>query len=151
MVAFDSLDALRAFVGQSVTSEAIVIDQPTINGFADVTGDHQWIHVDPVRAAAESPYKTTIAHGFLTLSLLPASYNTCFSFPNRKMAVNYGLDRVRFTGPVPSGSPVRGSFTLEKVDDLGPGEARCTWKAEVRVVGAERPALVALWLVQIRY
>ena len=151
MIAFDSVDALRAFVGQSANGEAITIDQTMIDAFADVTSDHQWLHVDTQRAAVESPYKTTIAHGLLTLSLVTAWYAQCFSFPHRKMAVNYGFDKVRFTGPIPSGAQAIGCFTLRQVSDVGPGEVRCTWDVDVRVMGAERPAMVASWLVQLRY
>ena len=88
-----------------VSGDAIVVDQAMIDIFADVTHDQQWIHVDPARAAAESPFKTTIAHGLLTLSLITGWYHRCFAFPNRKMALNYGFDKVRFTSPVPCGSP----------------------------------------------
>lgn len=151
MVTFDSLDAIRAFVGQSATSAPTVVAQPTIAAFADLTDDHQWLHVDVARARAESPYGGTIAHGLLTLSLLPACYAQCFNFENRKMALNYGFDRVRFTGPVPGGSAVTARFTLARVEDVKPGEVRCGWDVEMRVEGAERPALVAVWLVQVRY
>jgi acyl dehydratase len=149
---FDSLDALKAFVGhEPVSGDAIVIDQTMIDAFAAITQDRQWIHVDPVRAAAESPFKTTIAHGLLTLSLVSGWYQRCFSFPNRKMALNYGFDKVRFTSPVPCGSRLVGSFLLAKVEDLKPGEARCHWNVMIRAEGAERPAMVADWLMQMRY
>jgi acyl dehydratase len=149
---FASIEALKAFVGQpAVTAEAIVVDQETIDVFAGVTQDRQWIHVDPQRAAAESPYKTTIAHGLLTLSLITGWYHRCFEFPNRKLALNYGFDKVRFTGPVPSGSRLAGSFGLERVEDVKPGEVRCVWHVEVHAEGAERPVMVATWLMQIRY
>jgi acyl dehydratase len=151
-LSFDSIAALKAFVGQpAVSGEAIVVDQAMIDTFAGVTQDWQWIHVDPARAAAESPYKTTIAHGLLTLSLITAWYHRCFAFPNRKMALNYGFDKVRFTSPVPCGSRLVGSFQLMRVEDVKPNEVRCLWAVRVQVEGADRPAMVAEWLMQIRY
>ena len=151
---FDSLEALKAFVGHApVSGDPIVVDQAMIDTFAGVTQDKQWIHVDPVRAAAESPSKTTIAHGLLTLSLVTGWYHRCFAFPNRKLALNYGFDKVRFTSPVPCGSRLVGSFQLAKVEDTPnkPGEARCHWAVTIQAEGAERPAMVAEWLMQIRY
>lgn len=151
---FDSLDALKAFAGhEPVSGEPIVVDQPMIDTFADITQDRQWIHVDPARAAVESPFKATIAHGLLTLSLVTGWYHRLFAFPNRKMALNYGFDKVRFTSPVPSGSRLVGSFQLAEVEDIAgkPGEARCHWLVAIGVEGAERPAMVAEWLMQIRY
>jgi acyl dehydratase len=149
---FDSIDALKAFVGQpAVSGDAIVVDQATIDAFAAVTHDQQWIHVDPERAALESPFKTTIAHGLLTLSLVTGWYHRCFDFPNRKMALNYGFAKVRFTSPVPCGTRLVGSFELAKVEDVKPGEVRCFWNVKVQGEGAERPAMVAQWLMQVRY
>ncbi|MCC2673162.1 MAG: hypothetical protein K0R58_109 [Ramlibacter sp.] len=149
---FDSIAALKAFVGQpAVSGDPILIDQATIDGFAEITRDKQWIHTDPVRAAAESPFKTTIAHGLLTLSLVTGWYHRCFAFPNRKMALNYGFDKVRFTSPVPCGARLVGSFVLEKVEDIRENEVRCHWKVTIQAGGAERPAMVADWLMQVRY
>jgi acyl dehydratase len=149
---FDSIQAIKAFVGApAVTGDAIVVDQETIDVFAGVTRDPQWIHTDPARAATESPFKTTIAHGLLTLSLITGWYHRCFEFPNRKMALNYGFDKVRFTGPVPSGSRLVGSFNLERVDDVKADEVRCIWHVEVHIEGTERPVMVAIWLMQVRY
>lgn len=149
---FDSIASLRAFVGQpAVSGDPILIDQATINGFAEITQDKQWIHTDPVRAAAESPFKATIAHGLLTLSLVTGWYHRCFAFPNRKMALNYGFDKVRFTSPVPCGSWLVGSFELAKVEDIRDNEVRCHWKVTIQAAGAERPAMVADWLMQVRY
>ncbi len=151
-VSFDSIEALRAFVGKpAVSGEAIEIDQAMIDTFAGVTQDRQWIHVDPDRAAVESPFKKTIAHGLLTLSLITGWYHRCFAFPNRKMALNYGFDKVRFTSPVPSGSRLVGSFQLTRVEDIKPDEVRCFWTVKVQAEGAERPAMVADWLMQVRY
>ncbi|MBO9678062.1 MaoC family dehydratase [Paenacidovorax monticola] len=149
---FGSIAALKDFVGQpAVTAEPILVDQPMIDTFAGVTHDRQWIHVDPVRAAAESPFQTTIAHGLLTLSLITGWYHRLFEFPGRKLALNYGFDKVRFTAPVPCGSRLAGSFRLARVDDIRENEARCVWHVEVRAEGAERPAMVAEWIMQLRY
>lgn len=149
---FDSIAALEAFVGQPAeTVQAITIDQPMIDAFADITRDHQWIHTDPVRASTESPYQTTIAHGLLTLSLVAGWYQQCFAFPNRKLALNYGFDRIRFTAPVPCGSRVAGRFELTKLEGVRDQEVRCHWKVTVLIEGEARPALVADWLTQVRY
>jgi acyl dehydratase len=149
---FDSIAAIKAFVGQpAVSGEPIEVDQAMIDTFAGVTQDRQWIHTDPARAAIESPFKATIAHGLLTLSLITGWYHRCFAFPNRKMALNYGFDKVRFTSPVPCGSRLVGSFQLAKVEDVKPDEVRCYWTVKVQAEGAERPAMVADWLMQVRY
>lgn len=149
---FDSIAAIKAFVGQPpVSGDPILVDQATIDAFAEVARDKQWIHVDPARAAAESPFKTTIAHGLLTLSLITGWYHRCFAFPGRKMGLNYGFDKVRFTSPVPCGSRLVGSFQLTKAEDVGENEVRCHWKVTVQAEGAPRPAMVADWLMQVRY
>lgn len=149
---FESVAALEAFVGQPAqTAQATVIDQPMIDAFAAITRDHQWIHTEPVRASRESPYRTTIAHGLLTLSLVPGWYQQCFAFPNRKLALNYGFDKIRFTAPVPCGSRVAGSFQLSKLEGFREQEVRCHWKVAVLIEGEDRPALVADWLTQVRY
>ncbi len=151
-ISFDSIAALKAYVGSpAVTADPITIDQKAIDTFAAVTQDQQWIHVDPERAAKESPFGTTIAHGLLTLSLLTGWYHKLFEFPGRKLALNYGFDKVRFTSPVKSGAALVGSFKLDRVEDLSPNEARCHWNVEVREPGAERPALIAQWVMQVRY
>jgi len=149
---FDSVEALKAFVGQpAISGEVIVVDQAMIGAFADVTNDRQWIHVDAVRAVTESPFKTTIAHGLLTLSLITGWYHRCFAFPNRKVSLNYGFDKVRFTSPVLCGARLIGSFQLAKVEDIRQDEVRCYWTVKVQAEGAERPALVADWLTQVKY
>ncbi len=110
---FAHLHDLQALVGQEIgVSEWIGVEQKRIDQFAEATGDHQWIHVDPVRAAS-GPFGKTIAHGFLTLSLVPEMFATAFDIGDVHMGVNYGLNRVRFTAPVPSGSRVRGHFVLQ--------------------------------------
>ena len=128
-----------------------MVDQASIDAFAVVTHDPQWIHIDPIRSAAESPFGVTVAHGFLILSLLSGLYLRLFEFPGRKLALNYGFDKVRFTAPVPSGSALVSSFRLDRVEDVRKDEVRCHWHVELRVEGSDRPALVAVWLMQLRY
>ena len=136
---------LEARVGEEVgVSPWLEVDQARIDTFAKAIEDFQWIHVDAARAKA-SPFGGTIAHGFLTLSLLSRLAETTFSFSDRKMGINYGLNRVRFTAPVPSGARVRGRFVLAKFDKLE-GGAQLTWNATVEIENAEKPALVAEWI-----
>ena len=131
-------------VGQEFgVSDWVTIDQDRINAFADATGDHQWIHVDVDRARAESPYRATIAHGFLTLSLIPALSKDNYRVENAKMGINYGLNRVRFLAPVPAGSRVRVRSELvgaAKVDD---STVDLTVKHTVELDGSAKPAAVA--------
>ena len=139
---------LRERVGQEIAvSGWIAITQERVSQFAEATGDHQWIHVDPARAAAESPFKTTIAHGFLTLSLISSLLRDAITFTGLRMAINYGLNRVRFVSPVPTGSRVRGRFTLVAVEETG-GGLQATLQATVEREGSDRPCLVAEWLVR---
>jgi acyl dehydratase len=146
---FSSLADLESAAGQYVGESAWqTITQELIDEFARVTNDRQWIHVDPERARRESPLGTTIAHGLLTLSLLPSMIQQCISFPTARMSVNYGFDRIRFVAPVPSGSRVRGSFSIESVRPI-PNGADITWRAEVHVHGTDKPALSALWLTRV--
>lgn len=152
MITLDSVQALRAFSGQPpALTPWQAVDQDTINRFGLATGDTQWIHMDPQRAQAESPYGAAIAHGLLTLSLLPSLYAAAISFPNRKLAVNYGFDRVRFTQAVKAGARIRGAFALTGVDELADGQTRLAWDVRVDIEGEDRPALVARWLTQIAY
>jgi acyl dehydratase len=135
-------------VGEEIAvSDWLEVTQARVNQFADATGDHQWIHVDPVRAAAELPSKTTIAHGFLTLSLLSTLIRESIRFTGLRMAINYGLNRVRFVSPVPSGSRIRALITLQAVDAVGDG-VQATWLATIERDGSEKPAAVAEWLVR---
>lgn len=151
-VSFDSLQSLLDFVGRPpIVSDAVLVDQGMIDRFAQVTLDHQWIHVDRERAQAESPYGDTIAHGFLALSLLTHWQTSCIAFPGATMLLNYGFDKVRFTAPVVSGSRVAASFALAQVTETGPGEARCAWKVTVQAEGAARPSVHADWLIMARY
>ena len=139
---------LRDRVGHELAvSDWFEITQERINQFADATGDHQWIHIDAVKAAAESPFKTTIAHGFLTLSLVSTLLRNAMNPTGLRMAINYGLNRVRFVAPVPSGSRVRGRFTLTSVEEAG-GAIQATWTATVEREGGDKPVCVADWLVR---
>lgn len=140
---------LESLVGQEVAvSEWFEISQERIQQFAEATGDHQWIHLDEERAAKESPYKTTIAHGFLSLSLLPAMAGASFRVDGGfRMGVNYGLNRVRFPAPVPSGERVRGRFTLNKVEPIE-GALQFTWGVLVELDGGEKPCVAAEWVTR---
>jgi acyl dehydratase len=128
-------------------SDWFEVTQERIDQFAEATGDHQWIHVDAERAAVESPFKTTIAHGFLTLSLASALLRGALRFEGARMAINYGLNRVRFVSPVPSGSRVRGRFVLGSVEEAG-GAVQAIWSVTIEREGSERPCCVAEWVVR---
>jgi len=145
----EGIDALRNLIGQEVgVSDWLTVEQQRINDFADATEDHQWIHVDVERAKKETPFGSTIAHGFLTLSMLPVLSSQAFKVSgNFKMGINYGLNRLRFVSPVASGSRVRARFTPQSVEDV-PGGWQIVWAATVEVEGAQKPALVAEWLVR---
>lgn len=139
---------LSARVGEEIgVSEWIEITQERITQFAEATEDRQWIHVDPVRAATESPFKTTIAHGFLTLSLVSVMLRKAITITGVRMAINYGSNRVRFVAPVPSGSKVRGRFVLAGMEETG-GGVQATWSITVEREGEQKPACVAEWLVR---
>ena len=141
-----TIRSLEARVGQEVgVSPWVEITQERIDTFAKAIDDFQWIHVDPVRAQG-SPFGGTIAHGFLTLSLLSHLSEATFSFSDRKMGVNYGLNRVRFTSPVPVGSRVRARFTLLKFEKIEGDGVQVTWNTTVDIEGKKKPALVAEWL-----
>ena len=141
-----SVRDLESRVGQEVSvSPWVEITQERIDTFAKAIDDFQWIHVDRARAQA-SPFGGTIAHGFLTLSLLSHLSERTFGFAERKMGVNYGLNRVRFTAPLPSGARVRARFTLQKLEKLADGGIQVTWNTVVEREGAEKPVLVAEWL-----
>jgi acyl dehydratase len=140
----ESVEALRAHIGQRLgSSDWVVVDQAMIDQFAEATGDHQWIHVDVERAKREMPGGRTIAHGYLTLSLLPRLNANIYSIKSRKRGVNYGSNKVRFTAPVPSGARVRGHLSLKAIEPVGKGCSRLVTEATVEVEGSERPALVA--------
>ena len=142
MTSFEHLADLQARVGEEVgVSEWITVDQNRIKLFADATGDHQWIHLDAERAA-KGPFGTTIAHGFLTLSLLPEMSASAFQVLDTRMGVNYGLDRVRFPAPVPSGSRLLGRFKLLKFEPLE-GGAQLTVEVPMEREGSAKPVCVA--------
>ena len=140
-----SIRDLERRVGEEVgVSPWVEVTQERIDTFAKAIDDFQWIHVDRERAK-RSPFGGTIAHGFLSLSLLSHLAERTFSFADRKMGVNYGLNRVRFTSPVPSGARVRARFTLAKYEPLE-GGVQVTWNTTVEIEGADKPALVAEWI-----
>jgi acyl dehydratase len=147
MRVFNGVDELRAAVGTQLgSSDWVTVDQSQIDMFADATDDHQWIHVDEERAKA-GPFGTTIAHGFLTLSLLSSLIKQIYTVENVKMGINYGLNKVRFTAPLPVGSKVRGTIDLLEVSEVN-GGVQVVNKVVVEIEGSERPALVAEWLTR---
>jgi acyl dehydratase len=143
-----NLGAIADFVGKELgVSDWITIDQRRIDDFAACTGDHQWIHVDVERARRESPFGTTIAHGYLTLSLLPVMQYQVGTLPNGVAAsLNYGTNRVRFMTPVKSGARIRDHIMLAEVEDKGGGRILTTTRHTVEIEGEEKPALVAYTL-----
>jgi acyl dehydratase len=148
MTEVESVGKLGEFVGREVaSSEWLEVSQERINRFAEATEDRQWIHTDPERAARESPFEETIAHGFLTLSLLSELGRTAMSVGGVRMGVNYGLNRVRFVAPVPAGSRIRGRFTLAALEEIK-GGAQATWKVSVEREGGDKTCCVAEWLVR---
>ena len=145
-----SIDEIASKVGQEIgVSDWILVDQTRIDSFADVTEDPQFIHIDPVRAA-ETPFGGTIAHGFLTLSLLSRMAADAMQRPEKvRMGVNYGLDKVRFIAPVRSGKRVRGRFRLDRFEEKAPGQWQFVHNVTVEIEGEDRPALVADWIGMI--
>lgn len=140
---FSGIEEAKARLGQEIgVSDWMLIDQPRVNAFAQVTGDQQWIHVDVERAKRESPFGGPIAHGYLTLSLLAKFAGECIAVDGIRLAVNYGLNRVRFAAPVKVGSRVRARFVLGSVEDIR-GGAEMVWQAVVDVEGGPKPACVA--------
>ncbi|MBP2557762.1 acyl dehydratase [Neorhizobium galegae] len=148
-----SLTEVEGLVGTEIgTSEWITVDQPMIDLFADATHDHQFIHVDPERAAAESPFGGTIAHGFLTLSLLSAMNFDCVpKIREQTMGINYGFDRIRFMSPVKSGSRIRGHFTLAEIRFRGAGMLMTTYDVSVEIENEKKPALTAIWTTIVQF
>jgi len=144
------LDDYRAMVGTEVgVSDWVLVDQTRIDAFADVTGDHQFIHVNP-ELAAQTPFGTTIAHGYLTLSLCSVfAYGAMPAVEGAKMGVNYGLNKVRFMAPVKSGKRVRGRFTLTDVTQRPDTAWQSTVSVTVDIEGETKPALVAEWLTLV--
>lgn len=146
---FHSIDELRALIGQEIAvSDWLTVTQERINHFADATSDHQWIHLDVERAQRESPYGTTIAHGFLTLSLLVPLMESALQFKMPvRMGINYGLNRVRFISAVPADSQIRARIALQALEDFAGGH-QFTWLVTVEMEGAAKPAGVAEWLTR---
>jgi acyl dehydratase len=144
----ESVGELRQMVGQEVAlSDWFEVTQERINLFAEATEDRQWIHTEPERAARQSPYRTTIAHGFLTLSLLTELMDRAVSLGGLRMGLNYGLNRVRFMSPVPAGARIRGRFRLEAVEEIR-NALQATWSVTVEREGSDKPACLAEWLVR---
>lgn len=134
--------------GEEAVSRWFEMDQSRIDAFADATDDRQFIHTDPLRAAG-TPFGGTIAHGFLSLSLLSAMYYDALPFPEGvTRSINYGFDKLRFLAPVPSGARVRGAFSLIASDESVPGQVSNTWSVRVEIEGADKPALIARWLTR---
>jgi len=144
---FDGLDEFATCAGTELgPGRWLTVDQRRIDTFAEATGDHQWIHVDPVRAA-EGPFGATIAHGLLTLSLLPVLLNELYRVDDVSMAINYGLDRVRFMAPVPVDSRVRVTSRIIEVNQLD-GAAQGTFETTFHVDGVDKPAAVVVSIVR---
>lgn len=143
-----SMEAYQAMVGKEIgVSSWHLIDQPRIDAYADVIEDHQFIHVDPERAKKETAFGTTIAHGFLTMSLLSImSYEVMPVIAGTTMGVNYGFDKLRFISPVRSGKRIRGRFVLAEAKLRKPGELQSRTNVTVEIEGEDKPALVADWL-----
>jgi acyl dehydratase len=145
----NDIEQLRGLIGQEVgISDWLNVTQERIQQFADATSDHQWIHLDAERAKTESPYGTTIAHGFLTLSLMVPLMESAVQLKMpTKMGINYGLNRVRFVSAVPAGSNIRARVTIHQVEEI-PGGHQITWQVTVEIENASKPALVAEWLTR---
>jgi acyl dehydratase len=146
----ESIEAIQNLAGQQVgVSEWIEIGQERISQFADATGDHQWIHLDAGRAVEESPYGATIAHGFLSLSLLPALARQVVRYGGPfRMTINYGLNRVRFPAAVRSGTRIRGRFRLVSVTEFD-GGAQLVWDVTVEAENSAKPCVVAEWVTRV--
>jgi acyl dehydratase len=143
MRTFASADDLRAAVGEHLGySDWHVVDQARIDGFADATGDHQWIHVDPEKAKA-GPFGRTIAHGYLTLSLIPWLMGEVVAYQGVKMGINYGCNKVRFPAPVPVDSRVRAGAEVAECEDVGGGALQVVMRVSIAVEGQEKPSCVA--------
>jgi acyl dehydratase len=150
MKTIGSIDEALGLVGHDLgVSDWLAIEQSRINDFADATLDHQWIHVDAERAASQSPYGTTIAHGFLTLSLIPQLSKANYRVENAKMGINYGLNKVRFLSPVPAGSRIRLRSELVDATKVDQSTLNLTVRNTVELEGAEKPAAVADLIVRV--
>jgi len=144
MRVFNDFEDLKSAVGTEIgASEWVEITQDRINTFADATGDEQWIHVDTDRAAQELPGKTTIAHGLLTLSLIPMFMRSIIGLKGLKNTLNYGANRVRYLSPVPAGSRLRARVSVVQAEDVPPDALRVTYNVTIEIEGGNRPACVA--------
>lgn len=144
-------DEMKSAIGRESVSDWIVVTQAMIDQFAEATGDHQFIHVDPERARL-TPFGTTIAHGFLTLSLLPQLAMRTPDAPRLdgvRMGVNYGGNKVRFLAPVPSGARIRGRSTVTEFEEKRPGQYQYTTQTTVEIEGQDKPAMIAEWITQV--
>jgi len=147
-----SIDDATGLVGSELgVSEWVTIDQQRVNDFADVTGDHQWIHIDVERAKAESPYGAPIAHGFLTLSMIPALSKDNFRVQNAKLVINYGLNKVRFLAAVPVGSRIRVRSELADAVAKDEGTVDLTVRHTIEIDGSEKPAAVAEMIARVLF
>ncbi|MGA2736973.1 MAG: MaoC family dehydratase [Bryobacteraceae bacterium] len=146
----ETIEELQSLIGQEVAvGDWMPVEQSRIDAFADATGDHQWIHQDVERAKTESPFGQTIAHGFLTLSLLSQLSHQCFEIRGDfKMRINYGLNRVRFPAPVLAGARIRPRFTLQSLEQFDAGY-QAVWVVTIEVEGGRKPALYAEWVVRL--
>jgi acyl dehydratase len=145
---FENIGQVRPLIGQEIAvGDWFAIDQPRIAQFAEATEDRQWIHLDAERAAKESPFGGTIAHGYLTLSLIPALFDQALVINDIRMGINYGLNRVRFTAPVRTGQRVRLRITPISIDDIE-GGTQVVWRGHMELEGSEAPALVAEIIVR---
>ncbi|MFC3163996.1 MaoC family dehydratase [Ciceribacter thiooxidans] len=148
-----SLSDVAGLVGQEIgLSDWITVDQSMIDAFAGATNDHQFIHVDPARAAAESPFGGTIAHGFLTLSLLSTMNYDCLPvIREQTMGINYGFDRIRFMSPVKCGKRIRGHFVLTEARFRGAGMMMTTYDISIEIENERKPALTATWITIVQF
>lgn len=150
MRVFTSAQEVQDAVGTELgKSESLTITQERVNQFAEATGDHQWIHVDVERAKAESPFGGPIAHGFLTLSLIPVLSAQIYRFENVKLAINYGSNKVRFPSPVPVGSEIALSSTLADVTEVSGGALQLTLTHTIAIEGGAKPAVVSEMVVRV--
>jgi acyl dehydratase len=148
VIQIEDVRSLRDRIGEEIAaSDWLEISQARIDQFAEATGDTQWIHIDAVRAAAESPFKTTIAHGFLTLSLMSALIREAMQFHHLRLAINYGMNRMRFVAPVPAGSRIRARFMPVSVEDVS-GSVQVTWQVTIDREHSDNPCCVAEWIVR---
>ena len=149
MIDIPDVARLREHVGKELAvSDWVPMTQERIAQFADATGDHQWIHVDAEKAMRESPYQGTIAHGFLTLSLISALLRNAVSIGGLRMAINYGLNRVRFVSAVPAGARIRARVTPTSVETMNDDSLQVVWNVVVEREGGDKPCVVADWLVR---